>query len=114
MLERVCFTSSLKRILLQTQARDLYYAAVHQLKRLHQSTILITRMEVTSLAALLNSSPGLNSELIQSGFRVCPPLSCVTVSTQARAHIHTVWAATAPDLKTESVMTGNPSVDFDF
>lgn len=43
-------------------------------------------------------------------------MSCAGKNTQALANIniHSVWAAIEPDLKTELVMQGNPSVDFDF
>lgn len=66
------------------------------LKRLHQTKTLVVRMEVTSLAALLNNSP-LNFQFTecqsifslahQYSFTVCPSFSCVNMSIQARAHI---------------------------
>ncbi len=69
MLDLGYFMSFLKyMILLQKQGMGPYSALVHQLKRLHQSKTLIIRMEVTSLAALLNNSP-LNLQ-----FTECQPI----------------------------------------
>lgn len=127
--------SRLCHVLFQT-----YYSAVEarqrsilcprpSVKKLHHSKTVITRMEVTSSTALLNNSP-LNFQFtecqaafgrtsIQFEFVLyCPVWVWNTAaSVLSHTHIHTnmyaVWAAVEPDLKTESVMIGNPLADFD-